>query len=233
MDKSTSDISFPFPELRGFPIVNSLTKEITYIYLPEIYLTRIKNSMKLKQNRFYDNDNIDLLNEIICQFLNDTFLNCPLESRLEKSFNMINIYPAYSFILNCDEYFLNKAPVRKMIGKIRELKNQIIKNQNKSKDDSFYNPFMKKESREIESDTDYDNEEEESEENIEHMDVNIWEVYHKLKILKSKENKILAKKGVSLLTKKERQILENKKSLGSFGKRTKSFDKIILTNKSI
>jgi len=189
--------------------------------------------MKLKQNRFYDNDNIDLLNEIICQFLNDTFLNCPLESRLEKSYNMINIYPAYSFILNCDEYFLNKAPVRKIIGKIRELKNQIIKNQNKSKDDSFYNPFMKKESREIESDTDYDNEEEESEENIEHMDVNIWEVYHKLKILKSKENKILAKKGVSLLTKKERQILENKKSLGSFGKRTKSFDKIILTNKSI
>ena len=86
--------------------------------------------MKLKQNRFYDNDNIDLLNEIICQFLNDTFNNCPLDSRLEKSYSLTNINPVYSFILNCDEYFLNKAPVRKIIGKIRELKNQIIKNQN-------------------------------------------------------------------------------------------------------
>ena len=77
--------------------------------------------MKLKQNRFYDNDNIDLLNEIICQFLNDTFNNCPLDSRLEKSYSLTNINPVYSFILNCDENFLNKAKVRKIIGKIREL----------------------------------------------------------------------------------------------------------------
>ena len=190
--------------------------------------------MKLKQNRFYDNDNIDLLNEIICQFLNDTFNNCPLDSRLEKSYSLTNINPVYSFILNCDENFLNKAKVRKIIGKIRELKNQIIKNQNKSKDVSFYNPFMKKEKNENESDIDDDNEEEESEEeeDNEHMDVNIWEIYHKLKILKSRENKILAKKGVSLLTKKEKQIIENKKSLRPFEKRTKSSDKIDLTYKS-
>ena len=184
--------------------------------------------MKLKGNRFYDNDNIALLNKIICQYISDTFRNCPLEFRLEKSYSkeMINISPAHSFILFCDENFLNKTQVKKILGKIRELKNQTLKNQKVSNDISFLNPFMKKENNENENDTDEDDEEEEFEEENEYMDLNIWEIYRKLKILKSKENKIIHKKGVSLLTKNEKKILENKNSLRSFEKRTISVDTI-------
>ena len=132
--------------------------------------------MKSKENRFYDNDNINSLNIVICEFLSDTFQNCPLEMRLKKSYypNMSNIDPAYSFILRPDNFFLNKPEVRKILGNFRELKNQILKNQNITNDDSFVNPFMKKEKSDEDSDED---EEEEFEEDDEYMDLNIWEIY--------------------------------------------------------
>ena len=179
--------------------------------------------MKSKENRFYDNDNINSLNIVICEFLSDTFQNCPLEMRLKKSYypNMSNIDPAYSFILRPDNFFLNKPEVRKILGNFRELKNQILKNQNITNDDSFVNPFMKKEKSDEDSDED---EEEEFEEDDEYMDLNIWEIYKELKIMN--ESKSLPKKGVSLLTKKEKEIFENKKRLRGNKKRTNSFDNL-------
>ena len=221
--KPTTNISYPLPDLRGVPIFNSISKELIYIYLPEVYLEKLTKSMTLKGNHFYDNDNIDSLNIIICEYLNDTFQNCPLEFRLKKSYlnNMMNIFPSYGFIIMPDENFLNKAEVRQILGNFRELKNQILKNQNVTNDDSFMNPFMKEEKNEDES----DKEEEEFEEDYEYMDLNIWEIYHKLK--KLKESKCLPKKGVSLLTKQEKQIIKNKSSFKGI-KKIRSVDKITI-----
>ena len=187
--------------------------------------------MKIKNNHFFDNDNINILNITICQFLSDTFQNCPLEKRLKKSYseNMENINPSYSFILRPDEIFLNKFEVRKILGNFRELKNQIIKNQNIKNDDSFINPFLKEEN---DSDDTNIEKEEESEDDYEYMDINIWEMYRRLK--QQKENKCLPKCGLSLISKKEKKFLKNKTHLK---KRTASFDKIIisktLSNKEI
>ena len=187
-----------------------------------MYLTQLTKLMKSKGNRFYDNDNINSLNIIICQFLSDTFNNCPLENRLKESYssNIINKQPSYGFILRPDDNFLNKLEVRKILGNFRELKNQILKNQNIPNDDSFLNPFVKEEKKE---DNDNNIEKEEEEEDYEYMDIDIWEIYRQSKTLL--ERNILPKKGVSLMTKKEKQILENKKKLF---KRISSSDKIII-----
>ena len=192
--------------MKGLPIFNSLTKELTYLYVPKIYFDRLTNSMKLKANHFYDDDNIDSLNSIICQYLNDTFLNCPLEKRLEKSFyDLGNIIPVYSFILRPDENFLNKPEIRKILGNFRELKNEIMKIQNLSNDDSFLNPFMKNEKKSIESDYEEDeDDDDEEDEYYESMDMNIWEIYRNLKNLK--KTKLVPKKGVSLLSKQEKKF---------------------------
>ena len=212
--------------MKGLPIFNSLTKELTYLYLPKVYFDRLTNSMKSKENHFYDDDNIDSLNSIICQFLNDTFLNCPLEKRLEKSFfEMSNIIPVYSFILRPDENFLNKPEIRKILGNFRELKNQIIKIQNLSNDDSFLNPFMKEEKKTFEEDYEEEEDEDDEDEYYEYMNMNIWEIYRNLKYLK--KTKLVPKKGVSLLNKNERNLLEHEKSLGGL-KRPNSSDKLFV-----
>ena len=210
--------------MKGLPIFNSLTKELTYLYVPKIYFDRLTNSMKLKANHFYDDDNIDSLNSIICQYLNDTFLNCPLEKRLEKSFyDLGNINPVYSFILRPDENFLNKPEIRKILGNFRELKNQIMKIQNLSNDDSFLNPFMKNEKKSIESDYEEDEDDDEEDEYYESMDTNIWEIYRNLKNLK--KTKLVPKKGVSLLSKQEKKILRDEKDVKSL-KRQNSSDRL-------
>ena len=66
--------------------------------------------MKMKDSRYYDNDNIDILNTVICQYLKDAFIDMPLELRLKKCYSkdIIKINPAYSFIIVPDENFLNK-----------------------------------------------------------------------------------------------------------------------------
>ena len=212
--------------MKGLPIFNSLTKELTYLYVPKIYFDRLTNSMKLKANHFYDDDNIDSLNSIICQYLNDTFLNCPLEKRLEKSFyDLGNIIPVYSFILRPDENFLNKPEIRKILGNFRELKNQIIKIQNLSNDDSFLNPFMKEDKKIFEEDYEEEEDEDNEDEYYEYMNMNIWEIYRNLKYLK--KTKLVPKKGVSLLTKNEKNLLEHEKSLGGL-KRPNSSDKLFV-----
>ena len=209
------------------PIFNSLNKELIYIYLPEIYLTQLTKEMKIKQNHFFDNDNINLLNITICQFLTDTFTNCPLEKRLKESYseNMENINPSYSFILRPDETFLNKYEVRKILGNFRELKNQILKNQNIPKDASFINPFLKEENNSDHSDSEKE-EETEEEDDHDYMDINIWEMYRKLKT--KKENKCLPKCGLSLISKREKKFLKKNKTK----KRTISLDKIVINKNS-
>ena len=215
-------MEYPLPELKGLPIFNSLNKELIYIYLPEIYFTQLTKSMKIKENHFFDSDNINLLNITICQFLEDTFQNCPLEKRLKISYSeqMENINPSYSFILRPDEIFMSKNEVRKIVGNYRELKNQILKNQNKTNDDSFINPFLKEENNSEDNDTE---KEEESDEDFEYMNINIWEMYRRLKL--QKEKKCLPKCALSLMSKREKNFLKNKTYVI---KRTASSDKIII-----
>ena len=164
--------------------------------------------MKLIEKRFYDNDNISELNNIICQYLDDSFRNCPLTDRLSISYkqNMEEIKPSYSFILYPDEQFLNSFQVRKILGNFRELKKQIMINQ--KDDDSFLNPFLKDNSSESSEESEDDDDLYEDNYDYEYMDMNIWEMYHKLKTIKAL--KCLPKRGVSLLTNKERQILKRK-----------------------
>ena len=123
---------------------------------------------------------------------------------------MININPSYSFILTPDEEFLNKFEIKKIMGKLRDLKNQILRNQNTANDDSFISPFMKEE------ETDNENDNEEEYEYMDMMDMNIWEKYRKLKSLKENNKaRYFPKKGVSLMSKKEKQIIKgNTKQMG-------------------
>ena len=165
--------------------------------------------MKLKEHRFYDNDNIDDLNILICQYLDDSFRNFPLTDRLTISYqkNMEEIKPSYSFILYTDDHFLNTDEVRDILGNFRELKKQIMKNQ--KDDEKFFNPILKDET----SDDDFFEEDEDNEDNkyeeiydFEDMDKNIWELYHSLKTLK--RVKCLPKRGVSLMSNIERQKIK-------------------------
>ena len=213
------------PELRGLPIFNSINKELIYIYLPKIYIEQLTKKMKMKESRYFDNDNIDILNTVICQYLKDAFIDMPLELRLKKSYSkdIIKINPAYSFIIVPDENFLNKPEVRKILGNFRELKNQILKNQNQRTDDSFINPIVKDD----ESDDNYNSENyenDELEDDYEYMDLNIWEIYRNIKILK--ETKCLPKRGVSLMSKKEKQVVRSKSNLKI--RRANTSDKLII-----
>ena len=204
--KTENDIPYPFPELKGVPIFNSLNKELIYIYLPNNYYEKFITKLKVKETRFYDNDNIDELNALICQCLDDSFRNYPLTERVSISYqqNMEEITPSYSFILYPDDEFLNTDEVREILGNFRELKKQIMKNQNDN--ESFLNPFFKEDSSD--SDEEGSGEEDEDEDNYdyEYMDMNIWEIYHKLKTIKTL--KCLPKRGVSLMSYTERQILK-------------------------
>ena len=169
--------------------------------------------MTLKEHRFYDNDNIDDLNVLICQFLDDSFRNSPLTDRLTISYkkNMEEIKPSYSFILYTDEYFLNTNEVRDILGNFRELKKQIMKNQND--DESFFNPILKDDSSDNMSEEEDDNDDNEYEDiyDFENMDMNIWEIYHSLKTLKGV--KCLPKRGVSLMSNKERQKIKSNSNM--------------------
>ena len=139
---------------------------------------------------------------------------------------MININPSYSFILTPDEEFLNKFEIKKIMGKLRDLKNQILRNQNTANDDSFISPFMKEE------ETDNENDNEEEYEYMDMMDMNIWEKYRKLKLLKeNNKTRYFPKKGVSLMSKKEKQIIKgNTKQMER--QRSPSFDELNLNKNS-
>ena len=167
-----------------------------------------------KQNRFYDNDNIDILNTLICQYLDNSFRNYPLTERLIISYNknMEEIKPSYSFILYPDENFLNSDEVKQILGNFRELKKQIMVNQNYN--ENFFNPFFKDDLSDDEDFTESDDENDEYEDNYEYMDTNIWENYHKLKTIKYM--KCLPKRGVSLMTQKEKILVRRYSSKKDF-----------------
>jgi len=128
---------------------------------------------------------------------------------------MEEIKPAYSFILYPDEDFLNSKEVKQILGNFRELKKQIMMNQNYS--GSFFNSFFKDDLSDDEDDDDYYNQSNDDEENYENMDINIWKNYHRLKT--TKYVKCLPKRGVSLMTLKERKLIKQKKYNNNFTSR--------------
>ena len=161
--------------------------------------------MNLKENHLYDNDHIDELNILICQCLDDSFRNYPLTERLTISYNekMEEVKPSYSFILYPDEHFLKTEEVRAILGNFKELKKQIMKNQDD--DERFFSLFLKDDSTDEESE---DNDDDDNDDNIdfENMGLTIWERYHNLKTLET--IKCLPKRGVSLLNNKEKQKIK-------------------------
>ena len=131
---------------------------------------------------------------------------------------MEEIKPSYSFILNPDEKFLNSEEVKQILGNFRDLKKQIMMNQNYS--GNFFNSIFKDDSSDEDDDNDdddndndddddYYNNSIDKEEDNENMDVNIWKNYHKLKSMKY--FKCLPKRGVSLMTPKERKLIKQRK----------------------
>ena len=233
--KTEKDIPYPFPELKGVPIFNSLNKELIYIYIPNTYFEKFISNLKLKENRFYDNDNIDELNDLICQCLDDSFRNCPLTERLTISYNqnMDELKPSFSFILYPEEEFLNTDEVREILGNFRELKKQIMKNQ--SDNESFLNPFFKEDSDDS-YEEDYEGTDDEFDEDYdyeynEYMDMNIWQIYHKLKTIKTL--KCLPKRGVSLMTHTERQILKRNTQNKIFSKKSLSHEHFNIKNNNL
>ena len=190
--------------------------------------------MKLKESHFYDNDNIIELNKLVCQFLDDSFRNSPLTERLTISYkkNMEKIKPSYSFILYPDEHFLNMKEVREILGNFRDLKKQIMINQNDNEKNSF-NPFFTDDSEDEEEEGEKgDNEdgvENENKYDYEYMDMNIWEIYHSLKTLKPM--KCLPKRGVSLMSQKEKRILKEKSSMNTNKSISDNNNNIIINKK--
>ena len=168
--------------------------------------------MQLKESHFYDNDNINELNELVCQLLDDSFRKYPLTERLAISYkeNMEKIKPSYSFILYPDEQFLKKKKVKEILGNFRELKKQIMLNQNDN-EKNIFNPFFKEDSIEEGEEENNDDGINEKKCDYEYMDTNIWEIYHKLKSTKS--IKFLPKRGVSLMSQKEKRIIKEKSSI--------------------
>ena len=70
-----SEINYPLPELKGFPIINSGTNELIYIYFPNEYFEHLK-ILILKENQYSFAKSKNILNIInpfiffsICNFL--------------------------------------------------------------------------------------------------------------------------------------------------------------------
>ena len=163
-----------------------------------------------------------MLNILICQCLDDSFRNYPLTKRLILSYkeNMEKIKPSYSFILYPDEQFLNTSEVREILGNFRELKMQIMKNQND--EESFFSPLFKDDSN-VEEEEESELDEDESKDYYEdNMDINIWESYHNLK--NKNKVKYIPKKGVSLMTNKEKHMIKINKEMTFNDKKIISHD---------
>ena len=135
---------------------------------------------------------------------------------------MEEIKPSYSFILYPDEHFMNSDEMRKILGNFRELKKQIMKNQND--DDSFFSPLFKDDSSE-------ENEEENEDDEIDNiyeeyfddnMDMNIWQNYYNLKSLS--RVKCLPKRGVSLLTSREKNRIKRNSEMKFYTKKSLSHE---------
>ena len=226
--KTEEDIPYPFPELKGIPIFNNINKELIYLYIPKTHFDKFISRMKMKENRFYDNDNIEELNLLICQYLDNSFRNCLLTERLTLSYeqNMEEIRPSYSFILYPDEQFTNSEEVRRILGNFRELKKHIMKNQ--SDEVSFFNPILKDDSNEENEEEDEEDEGDEKENIYEdnyyddNMDINIWKNYYNLKRLN--RMKCLPKRGVSLLTNREKNQIKRNSEIKFYTKKSLSHE---------
>ena len=99
------------------------------------------------------------------------------------------------------------------------MKKQIMKNQNYN--GSFFNLFLKDDSSDDDDNDDDDDDDDDdnyNEEDNENMNINIWKNYHRLKSLKYV--KCLPKRGVSLMSLKEKKLIKIKYNINkNFGTR--------------
>ena len=124
-----SEINYPLPELKGFPIINSGTNELIYIYFPNEYFEHLK-ILILKENQysFAKSKNIlNIINPFIFFFHMQFFNQVKLEERIEKSYKepLVKQKTVFSVALEMTEKFKNKPKIYEKLKNFRNFGKDI------------------------------------------------------------------------------------------------------------
>ena len=137
------EIQFPLQELKGFPIINSGTNELIYIYFPKEYYEHL-TIMLLKEFQYLYAKSKYVINEInkfVYFVFQQFFQKSKLEDRIEKSYLLpLSKQKTYfSIVLEIDEKFKNKQKIKQKLVNFRNFGKEIKKFSNILQEE--YNPF--------------------------------------------------------------------------------------------
>lgn len=123
-------IEFPFNQLSGFPIVNTTTNEIIYLYFNKEESEHLQIMLKPEGLLlFKDTEIIDQLKQFIYIYFIKVFRSVKLEQRIENSYmnNMKNIKAYTSIVLEMNEKFKKKPVIMDKLQNFREIKIDVKK----------------------------------------------------------------------------------------------------------
>lgn len=143
-----NDISFPIGAQKRFPIMNSKTGELIYLYFAVEGIDLIKSFINQgKHQTLRDVEIIDNLKEVVQKYFFKIFEKTPLEERISKSYeNELRYRETYcSFILEIDDNFKRKPFLAKQMKNYRGIKANLMKNFSvEKKEKIFFNEISPK-----------------------------------------------------------------------------------------
>ena len=137
------EIQFPLQELKGFPIINSGTNELIYIYFPKEYYEHL-TIILLKEFKYLYAKSKYVINDInkFSFFVYQKFFQkSNLEDRIEKSYlePLSKQKTCFSIVLEIDDKFKNKPKIKQKLANFRNFGKEIKKFSNIIHEE--YNPF--------------------------------------------------------------------------------------------
>ena len=137
------EIKFPIQELKGFPIINSGTNELIYIYFPKEYYEHLTIILLKEFKYLYAKSKyvINDINKFVFFVFKKYFEISKLEDRIEKSYvePLSTQKTCFSIVLEMNEKFKNKPKIKEKLINFRNFGKEIKKFSNIIKQE--YNPF--------------------------------------------------------------------------------------------
>ena len=126
----TSETNFPLPPFNGFPIINSQTNEIIYLYFPESEINYLSIILKPEgRKNIRDNECLNKLNQCVFVLLKKILKNNSLEKRIEKSYSeeIKNTKTFCSIIIEMNEKFKKKKIIQEKLSFFRNFNRDLFR----------------------------------------------------------------------------------------------------------
>jgi hypothetical protein len=126
----TSETYFPLPPFNGFPIINSQTNEIIYLYFPETEINYLSIILKPEgRKNIRDNECLNKLNQCVFVLLKKIFKKNSLEKRIEKSYSeeIKKTKTFCSIIIEMDEQFKKKKIIQEKLSFFRNFNRDLFR----------------------------------------------------------------------------------------------------------